>query len=160
MTWLRRRRWCGAQLRPAIAVPELRLTGSQVRRMDLEARSLPVSVKTPLLAKLRDYKARARWHRKTFVYSALTHLVWQTNLMLLKGNLKKAGAAMDGDGGRDELLSRAEAGDTASGAQRDRLLTATDKLKQTGDRIKEGKKTLIEAEDLGAPSHSCWPHAD
>ena len=26
--------------------------------MDLEARSLPVSVKTPLLNKLRDYKAR------------------------------------------------------------------------------------------------------
>jgi hypothetical protein len=32
----------------------------QIRRMDLEARSLPVSVKTPLLTKLRDYKARAR----------------------------------------------------------------------------------------------------
>jgi hypothetical protein len=26
--------------------------------MDLEARSLPVGVKTPLLTKLRDYKAR------------------------------------------------------------------------------------------------------
>jgi hypothetical protein len=32
--------------------------GLQIRRMDLEARSLPVSVKTPLLNKLRDYKAR------------------------------------------------------------------------------------------------------
>jgi hypothetical protein len=30
----------------------------QIRRMDLEARSLPAGVKTPLLGKLRDYKAR------------------------------------------------------------------------------------------------------
>jgi hypothetical protein len=53
-------------------------------------------------------------------------------------------------------LTRAcgRAGDTAGGAatsavQRDRLLNATDKLKQTGDRIKEGKKTLLETEELG-----------
>ena len=30
----------------------------QIRRMDLEARSLPAGVKAPLLNKLRDYKAR------------------------------------------------------------------------------------------------------
>ncbi len=46
------------------------------------------------------------------------------------------------------------AGDTAGGAatsaaQRDRLLNATDKLKQTGQRIQEGKKTLLETEELG-----------
>ncbi len=79
----------------------------------------------------------------------------QTNLANLKAGVKKAGAAlMDVEGARDELLSRAELGDTAggaatSGAQRDRLLTAQDKLKQTGDRIKEGKKTLLETEELG-----------
>ena len=49
---------------------------------------------------------------------------------------------------------RWRAGDTAGGAatsaaQRDRLLSANDKLKQTGDRIKEGKKTLLETEELG-----------
>lgn len=71
--------------------------------------------------------------------------------MLLKGNLKKAGAAMTDEGGRDELLARAEAGgDPASSAQRDRLLSANDTLKKTGDRIKEGKKALLETEELGA----------
>lgn len=79
----------------------------------------------------------------------------QTNVANLKATVKKAGAAlMDLEGARDELLSRAEAGDTAGGpassaAQRDRLLSAQDKLKQTGDRIKEGKKTLLETEELG-----------
>lgn len=35
----------------------------QVRRMDLEARSLPAGVKTPLLNKLKDYKVRiGRFH--------------------------------------------------------------------------------------------------
>ena len=69
--------------------------------------------------------------------------------------MKKASAAlMDVEAARDELLSRAELGDTAGGAatsaaQRDRLLSATDKLKATGDRIKEGKKTLLETEELG-----------
>lgn len=79
----------------------------------------------------------------------------QTNVANLKATVKKAGAAlMDMEGARDELLSRAELGDTAGGAassaaQRDRLLSAQDKLKQTGDRIKEGKKTLLETEELG-----------
>jgi vesicle transport through interaction with t-SNAREs protein 1 len=57
---------------------------------------------------------------------------------------------------RGAALTRiaARAGDTAGGAatsaaQRDRLLSANDKLKQTGDRIKEGKKTLLETEELG-----------
>ena len=35
-----------------------RLTRFQIQRMDLEARSLPVGVKTPLLNTLRDYKVR------------------------------------------------------------------------------------------------------
>ena len=39
-------------------VPCLTAGAQKLRRMDLEARSLPVSVKTPLLTKLRDYKAR------------------------------------------------------------------------------------------------------
>lgn len=70
--------------------------------------------------------------------------------------MKKAGAAlMDLEGSRDELLSRAELGDTAGGAatsnaQRDRLLTAHDQLRKTGDRISEGKKQLLETEELGA----------
>jgi len=70
--------------------------------------------------------------------------------------VKKAGAALlDSEGQRDELLSRAELGDTAGGAatssaQRDRLLSAHDQLRKTGDRIAEGKKQLLETEELGA----------
>lgn len=101
--------------------------------MDLEARSLPVSVKTPLLTKLRDYKA---------------------SLTKLKGDVKAAAGGPSGDAARDELLSRAELGDEAGGAagssaQRERLLSATDRLKATGARIQEGKKTLLETEELG-----------
>jgi hypothetical protein len=44
--------------RPEAVAFSCSLSASQVRRMDLEARSLPVTVKTPLLTKLRDYKAR------------------------------------------------------------------------------------------------------
>jgi len=123
--------------------------------MDLEARSLPAGVKTQLLNKLQDYKARlVPRARASNAISSHPVAAPQSNLASLKAVVKKAGAAlMDAEGARDELLSRAELGDTAggasSGAQRDRLLSAQDKLKQTGDRIKEGKKTLLETEELG-----------
>ncbi len=77
----RQRRWCGRAagttsfgqrvcvLPPAWRAPEALPSRAQVRRMDLEARSLPVGVKTPLLNKLRDYKARvaglAHWAVRT-----------------------------------------------------------------------------------------------
>jgi hypothetical protein len=70
--WRRRRRWCvgtpGALLaarscrHSALTATQTgRLTWFQIRRMDLEARSLPVGVKTPLLNTLRDYKVRVGW---------------------------------------------------------------------------------------------------
>ena len=124
--------------------------------MDLEARSLPVSVKTPLLTKLRDYKVRAVGGAALSTLALTFPFPSQTNLANLKASVKKAGAAlMDLEGSRDELLSRAELGDTAGGAatsnaQRDRLLTAHDQLRKTGDRISEGKKQLLETEELGA----------
>ncbi len=138
-------------------------------------------------------RANARFCARC-AHAAAVLLARQANLTKLKGDVKKASAALvDVEAARDELLSRAElgalcslgvrcaalacsnaaaaqpaaacptltpsalpcsAGDTAGGAatsaaQRDRLLNATDKLKQTGDRIKEGKKTLLETEELG-----------
>lgn len=99
-----------------------------VRRMDLEARSLPVGVKTPLLAKLKEYKS---------------------DLAKLKRELRAAGA-MEEESMRDELLSRAElGGSSSSGAQREQLLSATDRVRATGDRIKQGKQVLLETEELG-----------
>ena len=60
-----------------------------VRRMDLEARSLPVTVKTPLLAKLKEYKQ---------------------DLATLKREAKAASASGEDDNMREELLSRSELG--------------------------------------------------
>jgi hypothetical protein len=66
--WRRQRRWCvgtpGALLaarscrHSPLTATQTGLTWFQIRRMDLEARSLPVGVKTPLLNTLRDYKVR------------------------------------------------------------------------------------------------------
>lgn len=60
-----------------------------VRRMDLEARSLPVTVKTPLLAKLKEYKQ---------------------DLATLKREAKAACASGEEANLREELLSRSELG--------------------------------------------------
>jgi len=102
-----------------------------VRRMDLEARSLPVTVKTPLLVKLREYKA---------------------DLTRLKREAKQAQQASDPDSDRMELLSRAELGDaycSSASIQRTQLLSATERVRATGDRIQQGKQTLLETEELG-----------
>lgn len=40
-------------------------------------------------------------------------------------------------------------GSSASGAQRERLLSATERVRATGDRIVQGKQTLLETEELG-----------
>lgn len=105
-----------------------------LKGMDLEARSLPATAKAPLMAKLRDYK---------------------NDLSKLKRQLKEAtssAAANSNDARRADLLSRAELGDAnvpTSGAQRQRLLDTTDTVNRTGERIQEGKRTLLETEELG-----------
>jgi vesicle transport through interaction with t-SNAREs protein 1 len=103
-----------------------------IRRMDLEARSLQnPAIKTPLLEKLRDYKAElARLKRESAVAA------------------KAASAAVD----RSQLLASASLDDAnapTSMSQRDRMLQATARLDQTGDRIREGKRGLLETEELG-----------
>lgn len=100
-----------------------------ITRMDLEARSLPVASKTPMLAKLREYKE---------------------DLNKLKREMTKAAAAGVNDEARDELLSRAELGSSSTSAgQRERLLQTHEQLNITGDRIRQGKQTLLETEELG-----------
>ncbi|KAK3270717.1 hypothetical protein CYMTET_20901 [Cymbomonas tetramitiformis] len=119
-----------------------------ITRMDLEARSLPVAAKTPLLAKLREYKE---------------------DLNKLKRDMTKAAATGVNDEARDELLSRAELGSSLPGfrlfklldvsdgpsssstsaGQRERLLQTHEQLNMTGDRIRQGKQTLLETEELG-----------
>eukprot|EP00245_Coleochaete_scutata_P006436 TRINITY_DN20877_c0_g1_i1.p1 TRINITY_DN20877_c0_g1~~TRINITY_DN20877_c0_g1_i1.p1 ORF type:complete len:224 (-),score=51.91 TRINITY_DN20877_c0_g1_i1:412-1083(-) len=103
---------------------------SLIRRMDLEARSLPPTQKATLLAKLREYKS---------------------DLNNLKREVKKSSSATsDAAASRDELMEGGMSDKLgASSDQRGRLLASTDRLQQTGDRIKESKRTLLETEELG-----------
>lgn len=102
---------------------------SLIRKMDLEARSLQPNVKVMLLAKLREYK------------SDLNNLKSEVK-RLVTGNLNAAA--------RDELLESGMADTlTASADQRARLMMSTERLDKTSDRIKEGRRTMLETEELG-----------
>lgn len=98
---------------------------SLIRRMDLEARSL--AQKVTLLGKLREYKA---------------------DLNNLKRDAKKA--STDGTSERDELLESGLGTElTTSVDQRARVLANTARLNESGDRIRDGRRALLETEDLG-----------
>ncbi|XP_042490833.1 vesicle transport v-SNARE 13-like [Macadamia integrifolia] len=100
-----------------------------IKKMDLEARSLQPSVKAMFLAKLREYKS---------------------DLNNLKSELKRITSANANQAARDELLESGMA-DTlmASADQRIRLSMSTERLNQSSERIKEGRRTMIETEELG-----------
>ncbi|CAN6467829.1 unnamed protein product [Victoria cruziana] len=100
---------------------------SLIRKMDLEARSLQPGVKAMLLQKLREYKS---------------------DLNNLKGEVKKITSATQA--ARDELLESGMADAlTVSADQRSRLLQSTERLNQSGERIREGRRTMLETEELG-----------
>lgn len=96
------------------------------------ARSLPnPTVKNPLLAKLRDYKAE---------------------LQRLKRESQVAAKAASSAADRSQLLAGAELDDfgaPTSSSQRERMLQATERLDRTGERIRDGKRSLLETEELG-----------
>ncbi|CAA3010364.1 vesicle transport v-SNARE 13-like [Olea europaea subsp. europaea] len=100
-----------------------------IHKMDLEARSLPPSVKGALLVKLREYK---------------------TDLNNLKTEVKRITSSNANQAARDELLESGMA-DTmmASADQRGRLLMSTERLNQSSDRIRESRRTMLETEELG-----------
>eukprot|EP00249_Psilotum_nudum_P008183 c21100_g1_i1 orf=283-948(+) len=102
---------------------------SLIRKMDLEARSMQPTQKAALLAKLREYKS---------------------DLNNLKREVKKSSTTNDHMVSRDELLESGLA-ETAviSADQRERLLTSTERMNHSGQRIKESKKVLLETEELG-----------
>ncbi|CAD5324466.1 putative GOSR2/Membrin/Bos1, vesicle transport v-SNARE domain superfamily [Arabidopsis thaliana] len=100
-----------------------------VKKMDLEARSLPPNVKSSLLVKLREYKSDLN-NFKTEVKR------------ITSGNLNATA--------RDELLEAGMADTlTASADQRSRLMMSTDHLGRTTDRIKDSRRTILETEELG-----------
>ncbi|KAG8662398.1 vesicle transport v-SNARE 13 isoform X1 [Manihot esculenta] len=102
---------------------------SLIRKMDLEARSLQPNVKAMLLAKLREYK------------SDLNNLKTEVK-RIASGNLNPAA--------RDQLLESGMADALmASADQRSRLMVSTERLNQSSDRIKDGRRTMLETEELG-----------
>ncbi|GAB2287755.1 Vesicle transport v-SNARE 13 [Dionaea muscipula] len=102
---------------------------SLIRKMDLEARSLQPNLKAVLLAKLREYKS---------------------DLNNLKNEVKRILSANSNQAARDELLESGMADTlTVSADQRTRLMTSTERLNKSGDRIRESRRTMLETEDLG-----------
>ncbi|GAV77583.1 V-SNARE domain-containing protein/V-SNARE_C domain-containing protein [Cephalotus follicularis] len=102
---------------------------SLIRKMDLEARSLPPNIKAVLLAKLREYKS---------------------DLNDLKREAKRIASGSLNLSARDDSLESGMADTlTASADQRSRLMTSTGRLNQTSDRIKESRRTMLETEELG-----------
>ncbi|KAH7686448.1 vesicle transport through interaction with t-SNAREs 1 protein [Dioscorea alata] len=100
-----------------------------IRKMDLEARSLQPSVKAALLAKMREYKS---------------------DLNNLKSELKKLTSPNLNQATREELLEAGMADTLAVSAdQRGRLLMSTERLNQSSDRIREGRRAMLETEELG-----------
>ncbi|PRW58605.1 alkaline phosphatase isoform A [Chlorella sorokiniana] len=99
-----------------------------LQRMDMEARSYSPDQARQLLQKVKEYKA---------------------DLAALKEKARR-GAAGAG-GGPDARAELGLAGDyyQTSAGQRDRLLTATDRLNKTSDRIQQGRQQLHETEELG-----------
>ncbi|KAK6928157.1 hypothetical protein RJ641_006748 [Dillenia turbinata] len=101
----------------------------QMRKMDLEARSLQPNVKAVLLAKLREYKS---------------------DLNNLKSEVKRITSANPNQAARDELLESGMADAlTVSADQRTRLMMSTERLNQSSDRVKESRRTMLETEELG-----------
>ena len=100
-------------------------TPKQIRRMDLEARSLPPDKKGPLLAKLREYKA---------------------DLNKLKSDARKSSSTNSDMSNRAELGLVGDHWSASSAAQRERLLATTDRINRAGDNINQSKQTLLETE--------------
>ncbi|KAM7268428.1 hypothetical protein ACFE04_010594 [Oxalis oulophora] len=98
-----------------------------LRKMDLEARSLPPTVKTTLLAKLREYK---------------------NDLNNLKSEVKRI--TSPNPSARSDLLESDMADALAvADNQRGRLLMTTERLNQSTDRLKDTRRTTLETEELG-----------
>nr|GMC72001.1 vesicle transport V-SNARE 13-like [Ipomoea batatas] len=100
-----------------------------IRKMDLEARSLPPNLKASLLAKLREYKS---------------------DLNNVKNEVKRITSGNGNQAARDELFESGMADAKAVSAdQRQRLMMSTERLNQSSDRIREGRKVMLETEELG-----------
>lgn len=99
-----------------------------IRKMDLEARSLQPSLKASLLAKLREYKS---------------------DLNKLKREVKRLSSPNHDSVIREGLEAGISDTHKASSDQRGRLMSTTERLDQSSDRIRESRRTVLETEQLG-----------
>ncbi|RID54109.1 hypothetical protein BRARA_G01455 [Brassica rapa] len=107
----------------------LEIAEALIRKMDLEARSLPPGVKSSLLVKLREFKS---------------------DLNNFKTEVKRITSANSNAAARDQLLEAGMADTkTASADQRARLMMSTERLGRTTDRLKDGRRTMMETEEIG-----------
>ncbi|ESR51993.1 hypothetical protein CICLE_v10032709mg [Citrus x clementina] len=96
-----------------------------IRKMDLEARSLQPNVKAMLLAKLREYKS---------------------DLNKLKREFKRISSS----DAHEELLESGKADpNVVSGEQRERLAMSVERINQSGERIRESRRVMLDTEELG-----------
>mmetsp|Transcript_34060 Transcript_34060/g.75515 ORF Transcript_34060/g.75515 Transcript_34060/m.75515 type:complete len:227 (-) Transcript_34060:123-803(-) len=107
----------------------LKSADAVIKSMEMEARSLPAATSQPLITKVKEYKA---------------------DLANLKESLKKsASAAPIGDAARAELGLGGDYYST-SAAQRDRMLSATQRMEKTTQNLEWAKNQLDVTQDLGA----------
>ncbi|KAI3685078.1 hypothetical protein L6452_34311 [Arctium lappa] len=100
-----------------------------LRKMDLEARSMPPGTKASLLAKIREYR---------------------NDLNNLKSEMKRLKSGNANLAARDELLDSGRADVMqVSADQRARLMMTTERLNKSTDGIKESRRTMLETEELG-----------
>lgn len=105
----------------------------QLQRLDMEARSAPPEQSRSLLRKVKDYR---------------------TDLNKLKEDLKRAVAGHKVQNMSGAQLARAELGLASdyyqtSAGQRERLLSATERLEKSSERIQQGRQQLLETEVRG-----------
>ncbi|KAL6762524.1 Qb-SNARE, VTI1-family [Haematococcus lacustris] len=109
---------------------DLRSAEDVIKRMDMEARSLPMEQSRPLLVNVKGYKA---------------------DLVALKEQVKRAAASTSVvDAARAELGLGGADYHSSSAGQRDKMLTATQRLEKTNDVLQYGREQLQQTEDLGA----------
>lgn len=99
-----------------------------IRKMDLEARSLQPSLKAMLLAKLREYKA---------------------DLNQLKREVTRISSPNHNQAVREELMEAGIDAHKVSADQRNRLMSTTERLDNSSDRVRESRRTALETEQLG-----------
>ncbi|KAL4559303.1 hypothetical protein LXL04_031441 [Taraxacum kok-saghyz] len=98
-----------------------------LRKMDLEARSMPAGIKASLLAKIREYR---------------------NDLNTLKTEMKKLNST--NPSARDDLLESGRPDSMqVSADQRGRLMMSTERLNKSTDRVKESRRAMMETEELG-----------